>query len=247
MSDITKKRQFPGGLFVTLEGGEACGKSTQSVRLATWFESLGYDVVSVGEPGGTSYGLDARELFLKHHRNLTPRAEIGLLVTAKAQLLETVILPALLEGKVVICDRYTDTLFAYQHYAKGYPSSMIEELLIAMRCEIDPDFTLLYYCDPAQARDRGLVRKNAGGQYNDLDAETLSFYTRVSSGYAARLEFRPKASYAVISSEINTMDQVTKLSTTALLACMEKLAKERDETHDIPMKRQALELELEPR
>ena len=128
------------GFFITLEGGEASGKSSLTHRL---FETLVKDhdlqVIVVHEPGGTPYGVKARELFLANHGTLVPEAEVGLLLTMKAQLLKTVILPALEEGKVVLCDRYTDTLLAYQHHAKGHDRKRMQALLDAFDVDVAPD------------------------------------------------------------------------------------------------------------
>lgn len=209
-------RKFPQGLFITLEGLEGSGKTTQGKRLKEWFQRQGHEVVLVGEPGGTPYGLKARELFLAEHRNLAPAAEVGLLLTAKAQLLFTVIFPALAAGKVVICDRYTDTLFAYQHYAKGHDARMMQRMLEAFGCDYNPHLTILFDIAPETSVRRSLQRKNEGGEYTDLDAETVEFHGRVRTGLHQRILKWVGRPYISIPSDTATMDQITDRTVDAL-------------------------------
>lgn len=175
-------RPFPNGQFITLEGPEGAGKTTQIERLRAWFESHGHDVVVVGEPGGTDFGKKIRELFLAEHRNITPEAEVALLVAAKSQLLQTVILPALDAGKVVLCDRYTDTLFAYQHHAKGHDRGMMQNILEAMNANLEPDLTILITIPAEESIRRSLKRRDEGGEYSNIDAEKIEFHQRVIDG-----------------------------------------------------------------
>ena len=195
--------KFPHGLFLTLEGLESSGKSTLAKRLDEALSGMGYETLVVGEPGGTAYGQQARELFLNNHSKMVPEAEVGLLLTAKAQLLQEKILPALADGKIVICDRYTDTLFAYQHHAKGHDRKMMEEMLRAFNCQRMPDFTLLLRIDPEVSLRRSLERKAAGGAYTDLDAAPTAFHYAVSIGLIKELHYRAPGAYAVINAELD--------------------------------------------
>lgn len=203
--------KFPHGLFLTLEGLESSGKSTLTKRLDEALREMGYETVVVGEPGGTAYGQQARELFLANHSRMVPEAEVGLLLTAKAQLLREKIEPALAEGKIVICDRYTDTLFAYQHHAKGHDRKMMENMLAAFNCRRMPDFTLLLHIDPETSVRRSLERKAAGGAYTDLDAAPTAFHYAVSVGLTSELHYRAPGSYAVINAELD-LDTVFRTS-----------------------------------
>jgi dTMP kinase len=177
------------GFFITLEGGEASGKSSVTHRL---FETLtkehGLDVIVVHEPGGTPYGLKARELFLTNHGSLVPEAEVGLLLTMKVQLLKTVIIPALEAGKIVLCDRYTDTLLAYQHHAKGHDRSRMQALLDAFDVDVPPDLTLFLDVPPVVAVQRLQRRRNEGGAYDDLDAAAIEFHEKIRNGFVYEME-----------------------------------------------------------
>lgn len=205
----SEQKKFPGGLFITLEGLEASGKSTQAKRLKEYFEAQGYETILVGEPGGTVYGKAARELFLSHHRTLSPAAEVGLLLTCKSQLLETIIRPALKRGAVVICDRYTDTLYAYQHHAKNHPKELLDRMVTAFGCDFDPDFVIFYDIPAETSIKRSLERKNQGGEFTDLDGETILFHRSVHNGFLARLWGKPLDSYAIIHSQTAGIDEVT--------------------------------------
>ena len=205
------------GLFIVVEGLEGSGKTTQVAKLKEWFQAQGREVVVVHEPGGTPYGEAARTLFLNHHRTLVPEAEVGLLLTAKIQLLKTVVEPALAQGKIVLCDRFTDTLYAYQHFAKGHDINMMNDLVDVFTngCETEPDFTILYQITPETSVMRSLARKNAGGAYTDLDAESLAFHNRVRNGLTQRLYSRPLRQGTEIFAE-DTIDEVFRLTTQAL-------------------------------
>lgn len=209
-------RKYPQGLFITLEGLEGSGKTTQARRLMEWFKRQGNQVVLASEPGGTPYGVKAREMFLAEHRSLVPEAEVGLLLTAKAQLLFTVILPALQAGKVVICDRFTDSLFAYQHFAKGHDGGMMQRMLESFGCDYNPHLTILFDITPETSVRRSLQRKNEGGEYSDLDAESLEFHSRVRAGLQQRILRWPGRPSIHIPSDTATMDEVTDRTINAI-------------------------------
>lgn len=220
-------KTFPNGLFITLEGLEASGKTTLSKRLHEWFIEQGYSCLLVGEPGGTDYGKGARQLFLDHHENMAPEAEVGLLLTAKAQLLQTRVQPALRQGHVVICDRYTDTLFAYQHHAKGHKREMMEKMVTAFNCDLLPDFTLLLRIDPEVSMRRSWMRKNEGGEYSSLDAAPESFHYSVSIGMIQELTRRPTNTWSVINAQLD-LDTVFESSIAQIRHRMEDLEELRE-------------------
>lgn len=199
-SSIHYKR-FPEGLFIVLEGIEACGKSTLAKTLATWYGQLGYEVVQVHEPGGTDYGKAARELFLTHHQDLVPEAEVGLLLTCKAQLLHTVIRPALKRGAVVICDRYTDTLFAYQHHAKGISKDLICNMIDVFDCDWEPDMVLYVHVSPETSWTRTIRRKEAGGDFNSFDAQPSEFRLRLYAGMSEQVHRHAPAMLGCLDGE----------------------------------------------
>lgn len=171
------------GFFITMEGGEASGKTTLTKQLGEKLTQMGYTVVTVREPGGTPYGNKARQLFLEMHHELVPATEIGLLFTMKAQLLKTVIEPALQQGCVVICDRYTDTLLAYQHHAKGHSRRPIMAMSAAFETNKVPDLTLLIDLPVDVAMQRIQRRRDEGGDYNSFDSAVLEFHQKIRDGF----------------------------------------------------------------
>lgn len=135
------------GIFVTLEGGEGAGKSTQAARLKTRLESLGRRVVQVREPGGTKFGEELRELLLSSSK-LATRTEMLLFMAARSELVDKVIRPALESGIDVICDRFIDSTAAYQGYGRGLDLALIDTVNTAVIDACMPDLTVLLDVDP---------------------------------------------------------------------------------------------------
>lgn len=174
------------GFFITFEGIEGCGKSTQ-VRLLS--EALkGQDVACVvtREPGGTSIGSKIREILLNpDHKGMAPEAELLLYAADRAQHIREVIKPAVDTGKVVICDRFTDATIAYQGFGRGLDMSLIHELNRIASLGITPDLTLLLDCPVETGIGRALERnsKNSHAKDGRFEEEALSFHQRVRDGY----------------------------------------------------------------
>lgn len=171
------------GFFITMEGGEASGKTTITKLLGEYLTQLGYNVITTREPGGTPYGDKARQLFLDNHHEMVETAEIGLLFTMKAQLLKTIIEPALEQGSIVICDRYTDTLLAYQHHGKGLRRRPLTAMNAAFETNKIPDLTMLFDLPVEVALARIQRRRDEGGDYNSFDSATLDFHQRIRDGF----------------------------------------------------------------
>lgn len=222
-------QQFPGGLLITLEGLGGSGKSTQAQLLKEWFEVQGYTVVLTREPGGTEFGQKVRDLFLAENRAIVPEAEVGLLLTAKAQLYQTLILPALSADQVVICDRSTDSLFAHQVAGKQFDEQMVQTMLQAFGCTAVPDVTLLFDIDPEISTQRTLARKNAGGDYTTFNAESVEYEQRVRTKLRQRILSRDGG--LLISVEVGTIPEITQRILTVLLPRMEvvKFVRELDQ------------------
>lgn len=199
---------LPTGFFITLEGLEGSGKSTQANLLLEWFTAHGIPAILVREPGGTDLGADIRQLFFKHHDSICGAAEVGLLLCAKAELLEKVIGPALMENKVVICDRYTDTLFAYQHGAKGHPNAMIERMLEAFGTTMEPDLTIYYHVSPEEAVARAEARRAQGGEFNNLDDRPLEFHRWIYEGFRERFLNKQGREYVVAPGSGATPEEI---------------------------------------
>jgi len=167
-------------MFITFEGPEGSGKSSQLPALADFLETLGYKVVRTREPGGTKIGDQIREVLVRmENAELHPRTEILLFLAARAQLVEELIIPSLEEGKVVLCDRYGDSTLAYQGYGHGLDLDRLRSMLQFATAGLKPDLTILLDVDVLT----GLKRKKAKDEWNRLDAFELSFHERVRNGY----------------------------------------------------------------
>jgi dTMP kinase len=169
------------GYFITFEGPDGSGKSTQIQWLAEHLKGLGQTVLSTREPGGTEIGEEIRDLLHDlRHREMQPRAEILLYCAARAQLVGQVIRPCLAGGGTVLCDRYFDSTLAYQGYGHGLDLETLRQITSFATQDLKPDLTLLFDLDPAM----GLKRRQADGvEWNRLDAYDLAFHQRVRQGY----------------------------------------------------------------
>jgi dTMP kinase len=168
-------------MFITFEGSEGSGKSSQQAQLAEYLRGRGVPLLVTREPGGTEIGEQVRAI-LSDLKNtaMHPRSEILLFQASRAQLVEQVIRPHLEKGGVVLCDRYADSTIAYQGY--GYQLvdlRVLREIVSFATGGLQPDLTLLLDLDV----EEGLRRRLHGGEWNRLDAYELAFYQRVRQGY----------------------------------------------------------------
>lgn len=167
------------GVFVTFEGGEGCGKSTQLAILAQTLEKAGAPVLSLREPGGTRVGELVRAALLDPaHTEMAPRAELLLYEASRAQLVAERIMPALETETVVLCDRFYDSTTAYQGYGRGVSLDVIEPLNAIAADGLVPDLTIVLDIDPVV----GLERATALGA-DRLESEERAFHERVRSGF----------------------------------------------------------------
>ena len=167
-------------MFITLEGPEGSGKSTQIKRLAKHLEEIGYSVITTREPGGTPISDQIRQVLVRmENKELHPRTEMLLFLAARAQLVEQVIKPALQEGKIILCDRYGDSTLAYQGYGHGLDLEQLHQMLDFATDHLKPDLTILLDLDVKT----GLMRKKAKDEWNRLDAYEALFHERVREGY----------------------------------------------------------------
>jgi len=168
-------------MFITFEGSEGCGKSTQIQLLAEFLQQKQYKVLLTREPGGTEIGEQIREILAKRENiAMQLRTEILLFQASRAQLVEELIKPHLAKGYIVLCDRYADSTIAYQGY--GYRNIELPKLRSLVDFATDglkPDLTILLDLDV----EIGLQRRKRGGQINRLDTYDLEFYRRVRAGY----------------------------------------------------------------
>jgi dTMP kinase len=178
------------GSFITLEGPDGSGKTSQLTLLADFLRQKGYPVRTTREPGGTPIGDQIRTVLMAlKNQEMQPRTEILLFQASRAQLVEQVILPGLAQGEVILCDRYADSTLAYQGY--GYRCFTLEQLkpLVAFATGgLVPDLTLLLDVDV----EVGLRRRMQDGDWTRLDAYDLSYHQRVRAGYLEMAQAEPE-------------------------------------------------------
>lgn len=179
LSLIPKLRKAPPkGIFVVFEGVEGAGKGTQMERVKGFVESKGREVLLTREPGGTPLGEGLREILLSHDTgSLEPKTEALLFGAARAQLVATVIRPALEAGKVVLCDRYIDSSIAYQGFARGLGEPDILSLNVWATQGLFPDLVVLLHLEP----ESGLAR--TGGEADRIEAEGVDFHAKVADAF----------------------------------------------------------------
>jgi len=176
------------GFFLTFEGLDGSGKSTQLRKLAQWLEAeRGEEIVITRQPGGTPIGDRIRELLLDSRTQIAPRAELGLMFSDRGQCIAEVIAPALEQGKIVLCDRFTDSTEAYQGGGRELGSGIVLELHEAICGGLQPDLTLLLLPDFARSLERARRRNDRkagrGPDENRFEREDELFYRRVFDKY----------------------------------------------------------------
>lgn len=169
------------GIFITFEGIDGCGKSTQTALCREWLESIGKTVLLVREPGGTKIGEKIRGLLLdKNNDGMAPMTELFLFEAARAQIVEETIKPALEEGKAVICDRFFDSSFAYQGCARGLGAEMVSRLNKDATGGLAPDITFFLDISVEKAIMR---REGRGGEKDRIESAGDSFQEKVRKGF----------------------------------------------------------------
>jgi dTMP kinase len=169
-------------VFISLEGLDGSGKTTQFHRLVDWLRARGCDVLALREPGGTPIGEQVRELLHDHkYIDMDARTELLLYCASRAQLVAQRIKPHLAAGGVVLTDRFVDSTLAYQGFGRGLDLNFLHTLLNFATHGLTPTATL-YFDVPVEV---GLARRSRGGEWNRLDAESLAFHQRVGAGYKA--------------------------------------------------------------
>ncbi len=175
-------------IFITFEGGEGCGKSTQVKALYKKLSMLGVPVTMTHEPGGTTLGKELRGLLKKRgETDISPEAELFLFVASRAQLVSEVIHPKLRLGTVVICDRFADSTVAYQGYGRQIDLTIVRAIIDLATRGIKPDLTILLDIPIAE----GLARKKRSSQ-DRFESEEIEFHNRVREGYLKLAAQEPK-------------------------------------------------------
>ena len=193
------------GKFITVEGTEGVGKSTNIEYIADQLKKSGIEFIRTREPGGTPLAEDLRNILLENREEtFNATAELLVIFAARAQHIQEVILPALDTGKWVICDRFTDATYAYQGFGRGLPLNEIEYLEQLVQGDLRPDQVLLLDIDVRL----GLERAQERGALDRFENEKIAFFDRVRKGYHARVKKRPEI-YSVINAgqEIEKVQQ----------------------------------------
>lgn len=193
------------GLFITFEGGDGSGKSTQSTLLIDWLTSLGRTVVVAREPGGTDLGLELREIVLHRRGHIAPRAEALLYAADRAHNIATHVRPALERGDIVIQDRYLDSSVAYQGAGRVLDPVEIRDLSLWATEGLLPDLTILLDLDESIGRER---LDEARTKYDRLEAELHDFHARVRAAYLELAAAEP-ARFLVLSATDSIEDIAT--------------------------------------
>jgi dTMP kinase len=188
------KQDLKSGLFITFEGTEGSGKTTQCRRLARALRFQGYQVLETREPGGTPLAEAIRRLLLSHTRTklqveaITPACETALILAARAQHVAHVVRPALAKGMIVLCDRFFDSTLAYQGYGRNLDAAFLYHSHQFVTDGLTPHLTLLFDL-PIQD---GLTRRRKSKHQNRLDRESLDFHQRVRQGFIALAKQNPQ-------------------------------------------------------
>ena len=173
------KKNLRKGIFITFEGPEGCGKTTQSRLLYEYLKKRSYNCLYTREPGGTKTGEAIREILLKSDGiNISDITELFLFEAARSQIVEEVIKPALDKKRIIICDRFYDATLAYQGYGGGLPLETIKTLNVIASSSIKPDLTILLDLDTAT----GLKRAKAKG-FDRMEEKRVAYHKRVRNGY----------------------------------------------------------------
>lgn len=205
------------GKFITVEGSEGVGKSTNIDHMLRRLQQQGVEVVQTREPGGSPLGEEVRELLLDHrHTGMSQDAELMLMFAARAEHLAQVIRPALDAGKWVLCDRFTDASHAYQGAGRGIDSGRIAALEQWVQQGLQPDFTLLLDIEP----EVGLERAGKRGALDRFESEAMGFFHRVRQGYLERAQQFPERFHIVDAGQ--PLEQVQRAIDAELLPFIEQ-------------------------
>ena len=165
------------GLFITFEGADGCGKTTQLKLLKDYLESKGYEVVTTREPGGKGLGETIREILLNYDGEVSNRCESFLFLADRAQNIDIIVNPAVNQGKIVLCDRHTDSSVAYQGYGRGLDIEEIKTLNNLATGVRKPDLTLVFDVDIQTSMAR------VGSEKDRMESAGQEFFNRVRNGY----------------------------------------------------------------
>lgn len=174
------------GLFVTFEGTDGCGKTTQIGLLKTYLENKGFNVILTREPGAKGLGTKLREILLNYDGEVSSNCESFLFLADRAQHVDTIIKPAIERGEIVLCDRHTDSTVAYQGYGRGLDLNQINMLNNIATSGLKPDITFVFDIDIETAQER------VGKSKDRMESAGLEFFKRVRQGYLEIAKSEPE-------------------------------------------------------
>jgi dTMP kinase len=206
------------GFFITFEGVEGCGKTTQVRILAERLNQAGFRTLLTREPGGCPIADKIRQILLDaDNQGMVPLTELLLYAAARAQHVTEVIVPALESGMIVLCDRFTDATVAYQHFGRGIDRSTIDALNTLARQTVRPDLTILMDCDAATglARAKSRIEATSGPREERFELEALAFHQRVRDGYL-RLAADTAGRFLTVSAD-GSIDEISDIISVQVL------------------------------
>ena len=211
------------GTFITFEGGEGSGKSTQARMLAGYLKHAGYDVVQTREPGGTAIGDAIRTILLNPELSeMNNVTELLLLSASRAQNVAERIKPGLERGNIVVCDRYTDSTLAYQGYGRDFDLGLLKSLNKIATGGVMPDFTILLDVpvELGLARSKALDKEEAGqGQADRFELEDIEFHRRLRKGFLKMAEKEPERFIIIpVDKDIETTHRLVAAAVEEILA-----------------------------
>ena len=195
------------GLFITFEGADGCGKTTQIELIDNYLRSKGYETVLTREPGAKGLGTKLREILLHYEGEVSPNCESFLFLADRAQHVDCIIKPALKEGKIILCDRHTDSTVAYQGYGRGINIEEIKHLNNLATSGLKPDLTIVFDVDIETSMSR------VGKEKDRMESSGVDFFNKVRNGYLDIAKKEPERVKVINSSDTieNIHKQVVEL------------------------------------
>lgn len=190
------------GLFITFEGGDGCGKTTQIKLLDEYLRLKGYQTLLTREPGSKGLGIKLREILLNYDGDVSPRAESFLFLADRAQHVDCIIKPALENGVIVLCDRHTDSTVAYQGYGRGLDLEQIHNLNSIATNGLKPDLTIVLDVDVETSQ------KRVGAEKDRMESAGIEFFERVRKGFLEIAKQEPERVKVVDSTQ--TIEEIHK-------------------------------------
>ena len=183
------------GLFITFEGGDGCGKTTQIKLLDEYLRNKGYKTLLTREPGSKGWGVKLREILLNYDGDVSPTCESFLFLADRAQHVDCIIKPALKEGVIVLCDRHTDSTVAYQGYGRGLDLEQIHNLNKIATSGLKPDLTIVLDVDVETSQ------KRVGSEKDRMESAGIEFFQKVRQGFLEIAKQEPKRVKVVDSTQ----------------------------------------------